>query len=153
MADSDWVEIIEADLKTLLTEHEWTALTTVTREPAANGVVPTVIARITNKVRGYVVSCEQNRLGPEGTVPAILMDAALILCLEALCASVPAAGITMDEARRELRKNAQEELKMVACCKLKIMGPGSGQEVPADSPAPDGGGWGGECAVNFSGVR
>ena len=149
----DWVLITEADAKAAFTEYEWTALTDTARATGASALITTTISRVVNRVRGYVESCDENQLGAAGYVPALLYDSTQVLLLQALCNSFPAAGIMLDEGRRERIKAAETEMKMVARCELRISPPGSGQEVAADSPAADGGSYGGACAVDFTGIR
>ena len=148
----DWVQITEADAKAGLTEYEWAAVTEASRAGGASGI-SVLIARVVNRVRQFVISCDRNTLGPEGYVPGELQDTAQVLLLEALATSVPAAGLVLDEARRQRIRDAKEELSMVAKCQLKVSAPGTGQSVPADAPVVDSGGYGGSDPVDFSNIR
>ncbi len=149
----DWVLITEADVKTLFHEGEWTAITEATRGAEASDVVITTIRRVVNRVRGYVESCENNVLGEAGYVPGLLYDSTLILIFEALAKTLPVAGLLIDPQRADQIKAAMKELQMVARCELKISPPGNTQPLAPDSPAPDTGGYGGDCPVNWHGVR
>lgn len=149
----DWQLVTEAEVKTVLTEYEWDAVTTAARAANAADTVTKCINRVVLKVRGYVESNPQNTLGPDGYVPALLLDSTLVLIRQALATSLPGSGIIEDENRQRRVTDALNELKLVADGKLKISGPGSGQTTPADAPAIDGGSYGGETPVDFSGIR
>lgn len=149
----DWQQVTEAEVKTVLTEYEWDAVTQAARASNAADTVTKCINRVVNKVRGYVESNPQNTLGPEGYVPALLLDSTLVLIRQALATSLPASNLIDDEGRQRRITDALGELKLVADGKLKISGPGSGQTTPADAPAIDSGSYGGAAPVDFTGIR
>lgn len=145
----NWVEVTESDLKAAMSAPEWEALAEVARADTESVPVTVAINRVVNKVRGYVESRPENTLGPDGYVPAVLHDAALMLVLEALATSLPAAGIVLDDARNKRIETAKNELRMVAEGRLKVSY-GSGQSAGTDSPAADSGSYGGDDPVSWA---
>jgi len=148
----NWVEVTESDLKATMSAPEWEALAEIARADTASVPVTVAINRVVNKIRGYVESVPTNTLGPDGYVPAVLHDAALILILETLATSLPAAGIVLDDARNKRIETAKNELRMVAKNELKVSY-GSGQSAGTDSPVADSGAYGGADPVDWAGSR
>ncbi len=149
----DWIEITEDDVKTLFGEYEWEAVMEAARASGSADVLTTVIARVVNRVRGYVESCDRNVLGEAGYIPGLLYDSTLVLIFEALAKTLPASRLIIDEERGKQITAAMNELKMVARCELRISPPGADQVVAPDSPVPDEGGYGGCDPVNWHGIR
>jgi hypothetical protein len=92
------------------------------------------------KVRGYIRTCTQNSLGPDGYVPPELEGETLALIQEEMATRLPLGVMVIDEARQRRIEMAYRLLRDVAKCAFLITGP---ETTASTSPAPDGGGYGG----------
>lgn len=91
----------------------------------ADTLLDNALARITATVRGYVGGCAKNSLGPDGTIPDELTDAALALAVYQILTRLPGMGGLLDEKRASNRDEALTLLRDVSACKFAILQPES----------------------------
>ncbi len=108
-----WIPITPDLCAASFGEVEWEAFVNAARSAGAEDQVPGKIRSIVNRVRGYLAANEDNAMGPAGTVPPELEDAALILIFQALCTSMPASGLAIDEPRQRRIDAANADLRAV----------------------------------------
>ena len=129
-----WRLLTEQDLAGHLSDTELQRL-----RAAANGsqqdLVADTLLGISNTVRGYISAHPANRLGPDGTVPAELVDAACHIAV--IHISTRVGGMLLDP--KGLRQKASEEsmalLRDVAKGLFRVQPPPT-----ADAQVPGAGG-------------
>lgn len=142
-----WVNITEAKIRTRLGGPEYAAVISGALVPGAESPLTQAIRAGVNEVRGYVRSCAQNSLGPDGYVPPELESEAFLLIVKDLSLRLPTGKLLMDENRQLAIDQAYRKLKSVQMCDFKITPP----ETPSvNSPIADAGGFGGATRINFN---
>jgi len=135
-----WTEITAAKVKSRLGVREIQVLTQGALADTAEAVITQCIRLAVGKVRGYIRTCTQNSLGPDGYVPPELEGEALALVMEEMATRLPLGVMVIDEARQRRIEMAYRILRDVAKCQFLITAP---EGTSAASPVPDGGGYGG----------
>lgn len=118
----DWITPTEAGILTKLTSPELNALTTAAIAPGQTSPLPEVIALVVGEIRGYVSACDNNVLGPVGTIPPELELVALNRIRYELATRLPVASL-LTEGRVESNRTANSLLKEVAACRFRIVSP------------------------------
>ena len=115
-----WTTIVADDVSYSLTDVEYKAYTTRFLAPGQSSPLPDIIEKVVNHVRGYVAANASNTLGPAGTIPDKLLDAAVIIIRHRLLTRM---RIKIDEDRRKEYEGAEDLLKTVAAGKFAIEEP------------------------------
>ena len=142
-----WVSITSVKVKSRLGTREIAALTQGALSSNAEDVITQCIRTAVQKVRGYVRTCTQNSLGPDGYVPPELEADALALVVEEMATRLPLGQIVLDEARMSRIERAYKTLRDVAKCDFLITSP---ETTATTSPVPDGGGYGGPDYIDVN---
>jgi len=145
-----WITITPELCKTRFGEREWEAFVEAARaeddpEEVTDVLVDRAIRAVTGRVRGRVAANPNNRLGPSGTIPPELEDAALTLIFQTICISLPSSHVVIDEPRQRKIDQANDDLEAVARGEFYVSPP----DDPAIDPPSDGGAWGGDCYIRF----
>jgi hypothetical protein len=101
----------------------------------ADDIIDACCARIAAKVQGYVAANSKNTVGPGGTIPEELEDAALALLVPHIIARIPALNYLMDDTRKTAQRDAIELLKDTARGHFAVSQP----TTPADEQFNGGG--------------
>lgn len=120
-----WIVLSESDVETALAGGEMSAYTTAALGDGQDNPLPEQLARVTKVVRGYVAACNRNQLGPAGTIPEELEDAAVALIAHALAARLPLDSYLTDRLDRR-KEDAERLLRDAASCKFAIEQPTTG---------------------------
>lgn len=96
--------------------------------------VPGIIAQVIREVRSYVLNCQKNKPGPDGTVPDELLGQAINRIRFEAATRIP-GGALLDEDRRQANRDAWTALRDAGACKMSITPPDevSPEEVPSNS--------------------
>lgn len=124
-----WIALTRAKLQEKLTGSEYSSVKSAAlgSGQVADTLIDEALSRVTQEVRGYVSGCVRNILGPEGTIPDELEDAALAMALIRFLNRIPSLKSLMSPPRMEAEKQALELMKQVAMCRFGIVAP----ETPA----------------------
>jgi hypothetical protein len=127
-----WVALQPSDI--VMTAAELTQI--AAQSPNPNTIVATTIQHVTDFVRGFVPN--DVPLGPEGTLPDKLIDAASSLFVKRFCNLVPLGKRFYTETRQQDAKDAMDVLKMVARGDFRVEIPTvvSEEATPPKMPAP-----------------
>ena len=117
-----WIAITTEDLLGKLTAPEMAAVKTVALDPSQQDPVPDAIDRVTKEVRGYVAACIKNKVGPIGTIPDELVDAAMAMCVVRVCLRLP-TKVVLTEGRLEANRQAIRLLERTAACQFELEQP------------------------------
>ncbi len=142
-----WVQITANNFKTRLGSRELQVLTGAALADSAEAVLTQCVRTVVNKVRGYIRSCTQNVLGPDGYVPPELESETYALMLEEAATRLPLGTLILDESRQNRIDNAYRLLRDVASCKFLVTQP---ETTSNTSPVADGGGYGGPTYIDFN---
>lgn len=142
-----WVQITAAKFKTRLGTRELAVLSQSALADNAEAVLTQCVRTVVQKVRGYIRTCTQNSLGPDGYVPPELEAETYALLLEEAATRLPLGSLVLDEARQRRIDNAYRILRDVASCKFLITAP---ETTSTTSPVPDGGGYGGPAWIDVN---
>lgn len=127
-----WISVTVADIATRLADPELDAARNAL--VAAGDPLPDIVSAVVAEVRGYVGACRTNRLGPAGTIPDELLNAALALIRGRLLSRLPVTSLDTDARRKEV-DSAERLLREVAACRFVVSLPA--EPAPAgDIPAP-----------------
>ena len=104
-----WRAIADSDITAKLSADELESI----RASAPEGTDPVAeaVAQVVDRVRGYVAAWPRNVMGPAGTVPARLMDAACALLVPALYGRTAGLMIDLNDVRKEAAKSAEALLR------------------------------------------
>lgn len=129
-----WRAISEADVRSVLSDSELAALSRAAGPEGMAERVAAQITAVTGTVRGHVAANPHNRLGPAGTVPETLLQAALAI----LAVDIPAqmGGLNLDPrgVRKEARREALKLLEAVAANRFEILDDEGGSSSSAPTP-------------------
>ena len=117
-----WVTITDADILGKSAGAEVEAARSAALAQGQTDPVPGIVAQVVREVRGYVATCERNKLGPAGTIPDELRGAALNR-IRFECATRLPQGALMDDDRRASNRDALAMLRDAAACKITIEQP------------------------------
>lgn len=120
-----WISVTVADIATRLADPELDAARNAL--VASGDPLPDIVSAMVAEVRGRVAANRANRLGPAGTIPDELLNAALALIRGRLLSRLPVAALMTEERRAEI-KSAEQLLRDVAAGSFIV-------SVPAE-PAP-----------------
>jgi hypothetical protein len=115
-----WRAITEDDVLTRISGAELAALRAAALGEDQEDPVDDVLTQITNMVRGYCAARASNAMGASGTIPEVLLGAALDLIVVEI--SKRAAGTLIDPegTREEAVRNALRLLERVADGKFSV---------------------------------
>ena len=144
-----WITLTEDNVRERLSWPELSAFKTWHLKAGQDDPVPETIVRVVNEVRGYVSGCARNVLGPAGTIPDSLADAALSLMRWRLATRLPGASqALLDESRKQEYDDALRLLRDVARCNFGIE-PGADVSGDCASGNAGSGRWGGNPKMSF----
>jgi hypothetical protein len=126
-----WRAIADSDITAKLSADELESI----RASAPDGTDPVAeaVAQVVDRVRGYVAAWPRNVMGPAGTVPARLMDAACALLVPALYGRTAGLMIDLNDVRREAAKSAEALLRDAARGLFAVELPEAGEESTLDA--------------------
>jgi hypothetical protein len=129
-----WVQLQLSDVQSRMTAAEISQISAQSATPGT--IVATTLQRVTDFVRGFVPN--DVPLGPEGTLPDKLMDAALSIFVQRFCNVVPLGKRFFTETRQQEAKDAMDVLKMVARGDFRVEIPAviSEEVTPPKLPSP-----------------
>lgn len=126
-----WRSISEADIRSVLSDSELAALSRAAGPDGASERIAAQVEAVVGTVRGHVAANPRNALGPAGTVPDTLRQAALAI----LAVDIPAqmAGLNLDPkgVRKDAKRDALALLRSVADNKFDI-----GEGAASSAPTP-----------------
>lgn len=114
-----WVTLAATDLQARISAPEYAAFTSAAIAGGQSDPVPQLLAEVTNEVRGYITGCKSNQLGPDGTMPPELVDAAIKLVKLRLFQRVTSLKRFAEQAEPGA-KDATRLLERVSDCKFSI---------------------------------
>ena len=124
-----WRALTTDDLLGSITKHELAAFQRTAQAGGGSDPIAMALTRATADVRGAVGSNEQNRLGPDGTIPTECLSAAADLAAFYIVSS---NGLAMNDSMMDVRRKKQEDaLKF-----LDKVASGKRRVVPPDETAP-----------------
>jgi hypothetical protein len=131
-----WRAITEADIAQKLSDSEMEKLRAAGLGNAGSDSVGGAIIAVMNAVRGYIRASGTTKLGPEGTIPETLIDAACDLLVPKICSRV--AGIMMDPKglRKQAAADARATFKEVAARTIIVEDPQEYSGDPAAGQVP-----------------
>jgi hypothetical protein len=115
-----WITPSETHLRTRLSGPEIQAFKTAALASGQSNPIPDLLEEVVNRIRGDVAACEQNVLGPDGTIPDKLLGACLSIAVIEVMARAAGTVLDPEQARREAARNAERLLERVAACKFAI---------------------------------
>lgn len=120
-----WVPFNLALIAQRLAAPELDALKSAAIADDQNGdeLVSEAAARVCANVRGFIGACAKNTLGPDGTLPEELLDAALALAVHQIATRLPGMEALLDERRNASREEALALLRDVAACRFALVQP------------------------------
>jgi len=116
-----WRKLTEDDLTSRLSRAEIEAYSR--SASFATNPVSSILSDVTEEVRGYIASGRKCRMGPDGTIPSMLVSSALSLAVIYLLGRI---GISPNEARSKAATDAYAVLNKVS----------SGGIIPEDYGEP-----------------
>jgi hypothetical protein len=131
-----WIELTEAKLLTRISGVELENFRTAALELGQDDPIQGVFDQITRKVRSRVAACQQNKLGPEGTIPDEMLDDALALCVIKVMTRPGGTMIDPEGQRAKDAEQAESNLKDAANCKIAIEQPPVAEESTEVIGAP-----------------
>jgi hypothetical protein len=123
-----WRAITNQDILTKLSADELAQV----RAQASEGTDPVsdAVALVVERVRGSIAANSKNTMGPEGTLPERLIDAAVALMVPALYGRTAGLLIDLNDVRKEAAKEATALLREVARGLFAV-------ELPATGPVAE----------------
>lgn len=123
-----WIELTADAIRSRFTELERSALAG-NENLGETGYDPLteIIAQVTDLVRGYVAGCASNPMGPDGTIPSRLLDAAVSAARYKFVVRLPLVLPAFVSERRKEYEDAIALFKDVAACKFAVDTLGDGQ--------------------------
>ena len=121
-----WRAVTDTDIKSKLSSEELAQI----RASAEAGTDPVAdsVRIITDKVRGFVAANSRNVMGPEGTIPERLIDAAVALLVVDVYGRTAGLLIDLSDTRKKAAESATSLLRDAARGLFAV-------ELPADTPA------------------
>lgn len=131
-----WRAITETDLLQAISGAELEALRSAALADGQEDPVAPTMADVTEFVRGYIAACNSNTLGPVGTLPTRLINAAIDLLVVQISARVAGTVIDPNGVRQKASSAAIDLLRDVAACKFRIDVPDEATTEVNASPSP-----------------
>ena len=116
MATEPWVALSEDILKGYLSGEELDAFRHSGLAPGDADPVASLITSVTNFVRSYILQCPRYKLGPDGTLPVILHDAACAILVMRVMNRVHGLVNDPDGVRRRAHQDAMKLLDDISQC-------------------------------------
>lgn len=133
-----WITLTRDDLKTRFSKPELQKLPSAARAEGltAEAVLDEAVAGVVGEVRGYVAV--KNALGPAGSIPEELKNAALSRIVPLVIGRLPGLTDLMDETRKTGAQDALSLLRRVAEGNFAIVPPAvpAADDLQAGSPMP-----------------
>jgi hypothetical protein len=131
-----WRALTEADLLTGITGAELAVARAVVLKAGQPDPVAPSIQSVTDRIRGSIIGSVNIVLGPEGTIPDKLIEAAIDMVVWRLVKRIPGETLAT-KTRKEANSDAQELLKLVAANKFRIEAPieVSSEQTAVPTPA------------------
>jgi hypothetical protein len=123
-----WITPTEDDLVARLSGPELAAYRSAALKSGQADPVAPVLSGVIGEVRGYVAGNKANALGPDGSIPGELLDAAMALVVARLPARLP---LTLSDARLDAKKDALALLRSVASGQFYVA---PADELAAEQP-------------------
>ena len=133
-----WITITEAQALAALSGAEQTALAAQNTRDAKADPVPAIITAVTRDARSAVRAYRGNSLGPDGTIPDEMLQAALAIIRYELLNQLPLAKTLLTQTRIDAKKDADAFFDKVAKGTRSIEQPPSNQVSPEVSPRAHG---------------
>ncbi|MDR2981995.1 MAG: hypothetical protein LBV12_07075 [Puniceicoccales bacterium] len=130
-----WVPLTIDDVATKITGPELDAARSSAKAKNQPDPLPDIIQSVIDTVRGYVLTCANNTVGPSGTIPSQLVETALILVRTGALNRLPVSSLHTD-ARMKEYDNAIARLKDVAACRFTIEAPTEKGPEQTSAPGP-----------------
>ena len=125
-----WIALTTNDFLTAVASPELDALRTAATARAQPDPADEVAGNTIREIRGYVAGCSRNRLGPLGTIPQELKQAAIDIFRFRLTLRLPGVKFLQDDSRRTAYQDALTLLRKVSACSFAV-------EQPAEEDALD----------------
>lgn len=129
-----WTTLNESQLEDLLSGAEKAALKAFLASGQENPV-PGILARVAGLVRGKIAANDKNTLGEGDTLPATLLDSALVIARHRLLNRLPMPAL-LTEGRRNEYRDAMKILDDVASGGMAVERPDSPTEETTASATP-----------------
>ncbi|MDR0536183.1 MAG: DUF1320 family protein [Puniceicoccales bacterium] len=126
-----WISLTVDDVARKVAGAELEALRGAALGSGQPDPLPGLIADAVDKIRGYAGACSRNRLGPPGTIPHQLVDAALVLIRNSALNRLPVDFLNTAPRQKEY-DDAMALLHDLAACKFSIETPDAPVEPPAE---------------------
>lgn len=129
-----WRAITEDDVEASMAGPELEALRRAAGDSdgADEDKLPSIIATVTDEVRAHIEDCEENRLGPDGTVPERVIHHAVAIIRVRLLSRVDMDG---GDLRTAEYRDAVTFFRRVSECRVRIEQPDP-DEVVEESNSP-----------------
>lgn len=131
-----WITVTEAHLKTRMSGPELSGFRTAALASGQADPVASQIAQTVDLVRGYILACDNNALGPAGTVPEKLLGVTLDLLVVEVEKRCAGKLIDPQGHRAESARTAMSILRDVAACRFVIDLPETEDTEPTASSTP-----------------
>lgn len=128
-----WRAITDNDIDAVLSSSELASIRAQATE--GNDPIADSIRLVTDTVRGYISAHAANRLGPAGTLPERLIDAALSLFVVRVYSRTAGLLIDLNDTRKAAAESATELLRDVAAGRFAVELPAEGTTSEEDNNA------------------
>jgi hypothetical protein len=135
MAQTDtWITLAKADIQASVNDSEFEALLDTALSGGQSDPTTVLIPDVTNQVRGYIRAGSGNVLGPDGTIPSELKNAAVDLIVYRVARRISNSDTA--KAWKGPADDAREMLKDVANGLIKVSAPITITTTLTSAPAP-----------------
>ena len=128
-----WTPVTVGMVATRISGKELAAFRIAATTPGGGDPVDMIIAIVVELVRGSVAGCPKNKLGPRGTIPSVLLDAALSVIVMRIMVRPGAQVMDRDAIRKDEGERAERLLRDVSRCEGPAIAapdePATGTEV------------------------
>jgi len=128
-----WRAITDTDIDAVLSSAELASLRA--QATGGNDPIAECVRLVTDTVRGYISAHAANRLGPPGTLPERLIDAALALFIVRVYSRTAGLLIDLNDTRKAAAESATALLRDVAAGRFAVELPAEGTTSDEDNNA------------------